>query len=86
MLRLTEIKTGRLLFVGEDENLASFDPHLYATIRGGYGKHNVGTVAQYLDAKGWELDMGEFGLTEEDRKYIEAHKNKPPVSERKYSE
>jgi hypothetical protein len=86
MMRLKEIKTGRLLFVGEDENLASFDPLLHAAVRGDYGKHNVGTVAQYLDSKGWELDMGAIRLTDEDQRYIEAHINKRPIREQKYSE
>jgi hypothetical protein len=86
MMRIKEIATGKLLWVGEDESLVAFDPHLAAVVRGDYGKQNLGTVAQYLNAKGWELDGGAFRLTEEDRRYIEAHKNDPPIREKKYSE
>jgi hypothetical protein len=87
MIRLKEMATGKLVWVvGKDEHLSSFDPHLHAIIRGDYGRHNIGMVAEYIDAKGWELETAAFRLTEEDRKYIEAHKNDPPISETKYSD
>jgi hypothetical protein len=48
MMRIKEKATGKLVFVGEEESLASFDPHLHSIWHGDYDKHNVGTFARYM--------------------------------------
>ena len=70
------------MFVGEERSLASFDPHLHALWYGDYGKHNIGPFAKYLDDKGWEAEMAAFKLTEEDKRFLEQHRNDPPLTEK----